>query len=92
MAKEAKKTSDKFQLVEVLELYTVSPGVLFTGLSDDQYRRRKNRMIQVKGKGSHSEQSIYRSDQGLQFKVGERLMLEYSDIDKAQRAKLNLVD
>ena len=92
MAKEAKKTSDKFQLVEVVELYTVSPGVLFTGLSDDQYRRRKNRMTQVKGKGSHSEQSIYKSTEGLQFKVGERLRIEYGDIDKGQRAKLETVE
>ena len=89
------KASDviELQLVEVLELFTVGPGMLMTGLSDDQFRRRKNRLSLVDGDASnHSDKNVYKSDEGLQFKVGERLMLNYGAIDKAQRAKLNLVD
>ena len=88
------KASDvnKLQLVEVLELFTVGPGMLMTGLSDDQYRRRRYRLIPVEGEMEHSGQNVYRSDQGLQFKVGERLMLNYGAIDKVQRIKLNLVN
>ncbi len=80
-------------LVEITELFTVSPGMLITGLDDDQYRRRKSRLLFVEGDAAkHSEQNVYKSDEGLQFKVGERLMLEYSAIHKTQRAKLTLVD
>ena len=93
MAKESKKASDKFQLVEVVDLFTVAPGALMTGLSDDQYRRRKNRMKLVNGnKAKHSDGNVYKSEEGLQFKVGERLMIEFGDIDKGQRARLETVD
>ena len=83
---------DELRLVEVTELFTVSPGVLMTGLSADQYRRRENRLIRVDGEDDHSDQSVYKSDEGIQFKVGERLMLEYGLIHKSHRDKLTLVD
>jgi hypothetical protein len=93
-AKAEKATKEtgatELQLVKVVELFTVSPGVLMAGLDDDQYRRRKSRLILVDGESERYAQSVYRSDESLQFKVGESLMLDCSSIDKAQRAKLNL--
>ncbi len=82
----------ELRLVEVAELFTVSPGVLMSDLSDDQYRRRKNRLIRVEGNGAHSDQSVYKSDEALQFKVGERFMVENEAIHKSHRAKLIQLD
>ena len=82
----------ELRLVEITELFTVSPGVLMMGLSADQYRRRKNRLTRVGGEGDHSDQSVYKSDESLQFKAGERLMIEYNLIHKSHRDKLTLVD
>ena len=86
------EATTELRLVEVVELFTVSPGVLMSGLGDDQYRRRKARLTLVDGEGVHSEQSVYNSDESLQFKVGERLMLEYDAIHKTHRGMLNLVN
>ena len=83
----------ELRLVEIAELFTVSPGVLMADLSADQYRRRKDRLILVDGeKGKHSDQSVYRSDESLQFKVGERLMIENGAIHKTHLAKLIQLD
>ena len=87
----AEESGVELQLVEVVELFTVHPGVLMSGLSDDQFRRRKHRLILVDGEKKHSDQSVYNAEGGIQFKVGERLMLECGPIHKTQLAKLDMV-
>ena len=83
----------ELRLVEIVELFTVSPGVLMAGLDANQYRRRKNRISLLDGDpGKHSDQNVYKSDESLQFKVGERLILEYGAIHKTHQNKLKLVD
>jgi len=80
-------------LCEIESIFTLGPGSLMSGLSDDQHRRRAHNLEFVEGdEKGHDADNVYRCKSHCQFKAGEKVMLNPTDIPKSQKSAVKVTD